>query len=297
MEQTDSESEEEVERGQSNDQGEAGGEALVQARTAWMEELGADIAGLENPGEVQEAGPGEVLQEDRHKRNNAAAAALEEPEGEDRGVNGGDEGRDDAEEAASPERDSHSQEIARAVARWREAGGGGEEQQEEVQALAEAEVEEEGEGAEEQEGVGGGEEYGELADRISPEVPGSRVTHPGEETGDGWHFIDQLGSMECYLSRFTTLQDVPGPFQAAWTMAWATVLQREAAAETDLARERALKWICFLSQGLLRTPRRGKRAGRGAVAKRFRAAVLGDWGSLVTMWPGQRRGTGGGRWE
>ena len=145
--------------------------------------------------------------------------------------------------------------------------------------------EEEGGREEGQEGQGrGDDEYGELADRISPEVPGPRVTQPGEETGDGWHLIDQIGSMECFLSRFTTLQDVPGPFQAAWTMAWATVLQREAAAETDLARERALKWICFLSQGLLRTPRRGKRAGRGAVAKRFRAVVLGNWGSLVTMW-------------
>ena len=45
-----------------------------------------------------------------------------------------------------------------------------------------------------------------------------------------------------------------------------------------------LKWLCFLSQGLLRTPRRGAKAGRGAIAKRFRAVVQGDWGSLVTMW-------------
>lgn len=128
------------------------------------------------------------------------------------------------------------------------------------------------------------EEYGELSDRCSPEVPGPRVTQPEGETVDGWHFIDQLGTMECFMSRFTTVQDVPGPYQAAWTMAWATVLQREVAAETDLAKERALKWICFLSQGLLRTPRRGSRAGRGAVAQRFRAVVQGDWGSLVTMW-------------
>ena len=62
------------------------------------------------------------------------------------------------------------------------------------------------------------------------------------------------------------------------------VLRREAEAETNLAKERALKWLCFLSQGLLRTPRRGAKAGRGAIAKRFRAVVQGDWGSLITMW-------------
>ena len=32
------------------------------------------------------------------------------------------------------------------------------------------------------------------------------------------------------------------------------------------------------------TPRRGAKAGRGAIAKRFRAVVQGEWGSLVTMW-------------
>ena len=69
-----------------------------------------------------------------------------------------------------------------------------------------------------------------------------------------------------------------------WTHAWATVLRREVEAESDLAKERALKWMAFLSQGLLRTPRRGAKAGRGAVAKRFLAVSQGEWGNLVTMW-------------
>ena len=75
------------------------------------------------------------------------------------------------------------------------------------------------------------------------------------------------------------MQDVPGEF-----LAWATVLTREVEAESSLAKERALKWFCFLSQGLLRTPRRGAKAGKGAIAKRFRAVVQGEWGNLVTMW-------------
>ena len=115
-------------------------------------------------------------------------------------------------------------------------------------------------------------------------VPGPRETQPGEDWQDGWHMIDKLGAQECFSCIFSTVQDVPGDFQMIWTQAWAVVLRREAEAETSLAKERALKWLCFLSQGLLRTPRRGAKAGRGAIAKRFRAVVQGDWGSLVTMW-------------
>jgi hypothetical protein len=186
--------------------------------------------------------------------------------------------------------DGHTQEIERTITRWRDRGGTGEGQMEEPQQRGEEEGESEEEedednGEEEETGeMNVGEEYGELGDRVSPELPGPRVTQPGEETGDGWHQIDQLGALECFLSRFSTVKEVPGPYEAAWTLAWATVLQREAAAESDLAKERALKWLCFLSQGLLRTPRRGSRAGKGAVAKRFRAVVQGNWGSLVTMW-------------
>ena len=137
---------------------------------------------------------------------------------------------------------------------------------------------------EEQQNADGDEEFGNLAERMEAEVPGPRETQPGEDWQDGWHMIDKLGAQECFSCIFSTVQDVPGDFQMIWTQAWAVVLRREAEAETSLAKERALKWLCFLSQGLLRTPRRGAKAGRGAIAKRFRAVVQGDWGSLVTMW-------------
>ena len=110
------------------------------------------------------------------------------------------------------------------------------------------------------------------------------MTQPEEECLDGWHLIDKLGAEECFHCTFSTMQDVPGEFQLIWTQAWATVLTREVEAESSLAKERALKWFCFLSQGLLRTPRRGAKAGKGAIAKRFRAVVQGEWGNLVTMW-------------
>ena len=55
-------------------------------------------------------------------------------------------------------------------------------------------------------------------------------------------------------------------------------------AETDEDRDRAFLWLSFLSQGLLRKPTRGGRAGRRQVAHRFNCLVAGEWGSLVELW-------------
>ena len=62
------------------------------------------------------------------------------------------------------------------------------------------------------------------------------------------------------------------------------MLEREAAAETDLEKERAFKWICFLPQALLRAPRRGGNSGRGAVNKRFAAVANVYRETLVALW-------------
>ena len=97
-------------------------------------------------------------------------------------------------------------------------------------------------------------EYGDTTAFLDPDMPGSRITLPEEMCQDGWHFIDQLSAWECNLCRFTTVQEVPREFQPLFTRACATVLEREAAAESELAKERSLKWFCFLSQALLRTP-------------------------------------------
>ena len=93
-------------------------------------------------------------------------------------------------------------------------------------------------------------DFGNLTERLEAPLPGPRVTQPEDESPDGWHLIDMLGVEDCFHCSFSTMQDVPGEFQMTWTHAWATVLRREVEAESDLAKERALKWMAFLSQGL-----------------------------------------------
>jgi hypothetical protein len=122
---------------------------------------------------------------------------------------------------------------------------------------------------EEEEPRGEDDQYGDTSRFLDPEVPAPHVTQPGEEWLDGWHSIDQIGCWDCYLSLFSTLENVPLQHQVMWTRAWATVLEREASAESELDKERALKWFCFLAQGLLRTPRRGGRMGKGAIQACF----------------------------
>ena len=128
---------------------------------------------------------------------------------------------------------------------------------------------------------------GDVAARLNPVVPGPRVQVQEEVRGDGWADIDRLGAWDCQLSIFNSMEDVPLQFEAGWSMAFATVLEREAGAQTDLQRERALKWFCFLPQALLRAGaggKRGGRAGKQAVQQRFTALAQGSWGRLVELW-------------
>ena len=96
--------------------------------------------------------------------------------------------------------------------------------------------------------------------------------------------IDSVGAWDCMLVKFTMLKEIPAQHEEVWVEAFTKVLQRieDAADSTEVIR--ALKWMCFLPQALLRKPSRGGRAGRGLVAKRFNALVVQDWGVLVTMW-------------
>ena len=55
-------------------------------------------------------------------------------------------------------------------------------------------------------------------------------------------------------------------------------------AEKDSDRDRALMWLGFLPQCLLRRPTRGGKAGRRQVAKRFLFINNEDCETLVTMW-------------
>ena len=80
------------------------------------------------------------------------------------------------------------------------------------------------------------------------------------------------------------LQEVPEQHKGAWANAWTEVLRKVNDAETDEDKDRALLWLSFLSQGLLRKPTRGGRAGRRQVAHRFNSLIAGDWGALVELW-------------
>ena len=118
-----------------------------------------------------------------------------------------------------------------------------------------------------------------MIERVIAEVPGPRL-------GDsqGWAAIDRVGAWDAHLSRFSTMEECPSQYKASWAWAWGQILENEAAAESELDKERALKWICFLPQALLRSPNRGGKSGRGAVNKRFSALARGDWEAIVSIW-------------
>ena len=126
-------------------------------------------------------------------------------------------------------------------------------------------------------------EYGDLTDQLSVEVPESREPQQHGEC-QGWVAIDRVTAWNSHLSIFSSMEDIPSQYKASWAWAWGQVLEKESTAETDIEKERALKWICFLPQALLRVPRRGGKAGRGAVNKRFCALARGHWEQIVTIW-------------
>ena len=132
----------------------------------------------------------------------------------------------------------------------------------------------------------GGPAQGELLQtRVRPEIPGpERMMGDVEVDADGWAVIDCMGAWDCMLVKFAMLQEVPTQHQEVWVEAFSRVLQMIEDADDEQQMTRALKWLCFLPQALLRKPSRGGRSGRGLVAKRFNAVVVEDWGKLVTLW-------------
>ena len=121
-----------------------------------------------------------------------------------------------------------------------------------------------------------------ITDRLSPEVPEPVLVI--DIDADGWCLIDQVGGWHSYLCEFPILEDIPSQHRGVWTWAWNYILDRinNALNPTDL--NRALMWLLFLPQALLRQPKRGGRSGRNLTAQRFNALVKGDWGLLVKLW-------------
>ena len=136
-----------------------------------------------------------------------------------------------------------------------------------------------------------GEEELDLHPFLNAVVPRALPPHPEQEAGEGWAAIDRLSGWDCFLSEFGALEEVPKQHRPLFGWAMGTVFERildAYAGNSDLERERALKWFLFLAQALLRTPCKGGQSGRGLVAGRFHCLVERRWGKLVRLWEEDR---------
>ena len=62
------------------------------------------------------------------------------------------------------------------------------------------------------------------------------------------------------------------------------MLTKVQVAESEEDLDRALKWLSFLPQALLRKARQGGKSGRDNIACRFNCLTRGDWGRLAGLW-------------
>lgn len=129
-----------------------------------------------------------------------------------------------------------------------------------------------------------------LLDRVKPTMPGSLTTTMDGYNAlgtyaDGFEHIDQLSAMECVLSPFQAMDEVPKQYREVFAKAMETILGRVYENQEEGEElNRALKWWFFIPQALLRRPRRGGRAGMGLVKKRFDCIINDNYGELVKMW-------------
>lgn len=127
-----------------------------------------------------------------------------------------------------------------------------------------------------------------LVDRVNPTMPGSVNMQDNNANGtyaDGFEHIDQLSVMECVLSPFQAMDEVPKQYREVFAKSMETILRRiyenqEEGEELD----RALKWWFFIPQALLRKAKRGGRAGMGLVKKCFECIINENYGELVRLW-------------
>ena len=117
-----------------------------------------------------------------------------------------------------------------------------------------------------------------------PELP-----PPLPPTGaNGWSAIDHLSCLDCFLSPFKQLDEVPDAFTEAWALAMVDVHELFYSAPDGTTRTRALKWNLALHHMLLRAPIRGGRRGHNEIPKRFKAWADGNAAQLVRWWEADR---------
>ena len=130
-----------------------------------------------------------------------------------------------------------------------------------------------------------------MEDFLDPEVPKKLPWDPSQEEGERWSAIDRLSPWDCLFSLFGALDEVPRQHRPVFGWAYGVVLERlerAAVSQSEEEEERALKWLLFLSQALLRSPCKGGVGGRGLVAKRFNSLAERRWGDLVEEWEADR---------
>ncbi len=84
-----------------------------------------------------------------------------------------------------------------------------------------------------------------------------------------------------------TVEIIPNSLQEEWTEAWNAAHRLRQAEVTEEERERALKWILWLPQGLLHAPRRGGKNGTRQymeLARRFVMWRQRDMLGLMKAW-------------
>lgn len=129
-----------------------------------------------------------------------------------------------------------------------------------------------------------------LLDRVDPIMPMPLTTTMDGYTAlstyaDGFETIDQLSAMECVLSPFRAMDEVPKQHQEVFARAMEKILTRVWENQVDGEElDRALKWWFFIPQCLLRKATRGGRAGMGLVKKRFDCIINDNYGELVNLW-------------
>ena len=88
------------------------------------------------------------------------------------------------------------------------------------------------------------------------------------------------------------MDEVPRQHRQMYSWAMGVVLERILLGireENDESLDRALRWLIFLPQALLRSPKEKGKEGRGFVAARFNCLVDRRWGELVRLWELDRK--------
>ena len=129
---------------------------------------------------------------------------------------------------------------------------------------------------------------------VQPELP---PAEPGAAPMPGeWEQIDGISAVDCCVSVFSRLDDVPRAFRTHWARATVDVLEYVSDAQSRGDAEaltRGLKWFLVYHDMLLRTrvhSRVGRRAGASdhIFEDRFRWWRDGQRGRLVHLWRAER---------